>query len=574
MIKRLIDILSLMTIATLCLSACGDDEEFSTVASNSSAPANLCITIGAPEASITTRSKENVSKYYNDITEWDDWDKAVDGRFIYRLTLLLINKDNSLVAYRDLYKGSADIQTASSLNGANGFINANGVVDDIDNSTEAKITFANNSPLHAGENLTEGDYTLMVVANWSDYTYSTNSYSGLTGFSPFISAIKNNFNGGIDDFTASNSNYSGMFNYKLTAGDDYLAPLVPQPLTLVKQIHLNAGDNQISAELIRTYARIRIEVENNSDTQPLTVSDLDFCDYIAQKEEYLFKEDFSLTTSKINAESDNAITPFITQTIDAQKTNVIFDGYVLESGDTEDYWYNIDVEYASVENDTYSFITDTPIKTVSELAEWHNKTHYFAMRNWNSEQRFLYSGDNTVEAANVELIDIQNSFSDINNKKKYIWELEKNTGDNQYYIKSMMNGKYMQNPTDSKMGLGDKNVYFTATSGINSFTCFKSSGGVNYINVYGHNQEIVAGWNDNDAGSEFYLYPISTGLRYNNDITLETIDPETNALSPVTNICRNDFINILVTVSYSENSGYFNFEVKPYGSVNGDLTFE
>ena len=105
----------------------------------------------------------------------------------------------------------------------------------------------------------------------------------------------------------------------------------------------------------------------------------------------------------------------------------------------------------------------------------------------------------------------------------------------------------------------------------------KSSSNINYINVYGSQQDKVAGWHDNDAGSQFYLYPIEKKViepKFDADIELKTIDAQTAVVTPVRQINRNDFINVLVTVAYNEYSGKFKFEVNPWTTKNEEITYE
>ena len=61
---------------------------------------------------------------------------------------------------------------------------------------------------------------------------------------------------------------------------------------------------------------------------------------------------------------------------------------------------------------------------------------------------------------------------------------------------------------------------------------------------------------------------------YSAPADLTRIDPETAVVSDVHTIARNDFINIVVTVSYNENSGEFMFKVKDWnGPVNGEIEY-
>ena len=101
-------------------------------------------------------------------------------------------------------------------------------------------------------------------------------------------------------------------------------------------------------------------------------------------------------------------------------------------------------------------------------------------------------------------------------------------------------------------------------------------GGRDFINVYGGQQDQVRGWNDNDGGSQFKLYAVNKVMKkpkYSDPIVLSTIDPVTSVVSPVNTIKRNDFINVLISVSYNKDLGDFEFEVKDWEKVSGSIEF-
>ncbi|MBQ8736240.1 MAG: hypothetical protein IJY78_00175, partial [Bacteroidaceae bacterium] len=331
-------------------------------------PASLSFTIDLPKANVGTRG-------YADMENWDSaegwslWDKYVDGRVFYRVTLFLIDDNNALVAYRDIYKGSSD------LSAENGFVGSNGYVDTgLEYSDKARVTFRYENPVHGdAERLHRGRYRLMAVANYSgcsatDKNGATQSYSGL-GVTAVIDGIKTAFESnkavGIANFISSYKN--PFVDFKLDAGDDRVCPQLPQALSLVKDINLSPGENYISEELVRTYARLRIVVENNSyhETKDLklTVSDFAFSNNFAQRYAYLFGEpdnedrfyENTLSRGSIAMNSGDAIRPFVSTDIDEIDTSnpenneeVVFDAYILESSDlTKDYTYTLDLVFNS-----------------------------------------------------------------------------------------------------------------------------------------------------------------------------------------------------------------------------------
>ena len=117
----------------------------------------------------------------------------------------------------------------------------------------------------------------------------------------------------------------------------------------------------------------------------------------------------------------------------------------------------------------------------------------------------------------------------------------------------------------------DRNGKLTFWSNTNN-----ENGVRDFINVYGGQQDQVRGWNDNDGGSQFILYTVKQVMKapkYSDPIVLSTIDPVTSVVSPVNTIRRNDFINVLISVSYNKDLGDFEFEVKSWDEVSGSIEF-
>ena len=93
--------------------------------------ASLKIRLNAPSFSPELKS---VSSAPDSPQEWSTWERAVDGRFLYRVTAFIL-QGNRLVAHKDL-----------SLQGE---------------PVEAELNFE--------ANFTHGTYTLMIVANYSSF---------------------------------------------------------------------------------------------------------------------------------------------------------------------------------------------------------------------------------------------------------------------------------------------------------------------------------------------------------------------------------------------------------------------
>lgn len=539
----------------LCLTACRDEADQPMPPGDE--PASLSFSIKLPKATLTRGYDEPDS----DPAEWTDWEKYVDGQKLYRVTVFLIREDNTLVGFRDLYAGNAHLDENNKFN---------------NDYTEVHVTFDYDVPKHGAiEKLRRGKYRLMAVANYSAVTANGKSYGGLTTFANQIETLKTAFEGsgdtGIVDFTATNDHYRNFFNATLVSGDDGICPQTPQPLTLVEEnITLHPGRNEYSGQLVRTYSRIRIVAENISTTSVLTVKGLTFSENFAQRTAYLFSnhsDRYNQTKGDLNVTSDDAITKFAETSIQRlalsssgqNNQKVVFDAYVLESQNSDDYTYTLELEYDAQER-AYTLGSTSYISTLDNLSEG------LYLIQSNNGSMFLESDGNYVKAASLAL---KNSMT-LNSS--YVWYLD-NVNGNNYYIQSALDDQYMANPTNTDISTGALNNNSFLFSDGGYYIYVQSNGTDNrYIRIsYDNGIYKVNGreTSNYDCGLRFYKVNQTTSkASYTAPITLTTIDPVTAAINKVTHIERNDFIEALITVSYYKEEGTFNIATKPW--VNKD----
>ena len=259
--------------------------------------ASLTIEMALPVEVAQTKSIANDPR--NSSNTWSEWDKYTDGTLLYNLTLFVVNADGKLVGYRQIHQGSQDVDQL------NGFYDGDVVNTGASNGTAVKITFPQSDPLHGNvELLGAGNYTLIAVANHAAVTSGEKSYAGL---GKAAEDGTQNYNGGgdfnqivsgiISSFTAANGlpgfnagNYPSFFNYRLNAGADRVCRLNPQPLVMIRKVTLGEGNNTVQGELSRTFARIRLEVNNRSENTILDISDLEFISSFASQSAYLLND--------------------------------------------------------------------------------------------------------------------------------------------------------------------------------------------------------------------------------------------------------------------------------------------
>lgn len=567
-----------LTAVMLLAASCSQEADCCMEPPTDPQPASLSISMMHPQIEPGTRG---VADAPYSPEEWSEWEKAVDGQLIYRLTLFLIDSKGTLVAIRDFYTGSSHIQQSSSGYGANGFLASDGstVADTATTCTEAVANFSHGQPMNGSiERLSRGIYTLMAVANYSSFmakdgTNGTRTYNGLSALETAISNIKTAFaanpNTGIANFL-NTTDGSTLSNFRLDAGTDYVAPRTPQPLTLTQQIELHPGDNAVAVQLMRTYARIRIEAENHSGTHELKVNSLSLSSNFAARYIYLFREDYTLEKGAPTVSSSDAIVPFsgalsINKVGDGKNQAAVFDAYILENRDeTNKYTYTLGLEYETGQK-SYILGSTSYISQPSGVSDEGLYLIYNSNRS-----RYLIANGNSAAAGQLSSL---NAGMEVD--ANYVWRLKKHAN-NQYYLQTASTTEYfIENPTNNSLPLDPlQNVYFTfsSNSGINMQS---SSSGNRYIYISSSSSN-VRGDNSIGRGTRFHFYPVAISggaVGHSSPITLATINPTTGSPSDVTSIRRNDFIDVLVTASYNHENGEFMFKVNPWNKKNGNIEF-
>lgn len=538
-------------LLTLLFGASSCDSDDTLTQPNDELTTNLTINIGSPKVDITTRGVSDDPDNANDT--WTDWELLVDGSRLYRATLMLVDNTNKLVGYADF---NNEIKTTR--------------------PTEVTATFNELTP--------NATYKLYAIANYS----AIESWAGLTNF-PNIAGLTvgSNISTIIDNLN----------NYTLpNTGADYIAAKQPQPLSLVQDITMPAyGSKSVTAELLRTYARLRIEIENRSETDDLKVNSLTFGSnssrfgYATTPLMQVDNNQIPNANGNLDYDATDAITPFVynaTTPLTIAKLNnsgtsnnsaVAFDAYIYENKNTNGFEYNLSLEYGNsqvVEETTYHkgdrsnnptggddnlYMIACRVRTGSDRNPTY--TYYYLTANQN--------GIGTTTNTNTVFDD---------QAQTVFWEIV-NVSGNTYTIRSVSQDKYINIETNS-VGLSDDTDNLTINNN-NIYQQIRRNNN-NYRTYYIRYNDGLSSTDDNDNATDFYFYPItktvtqttiSEGVNKDCVIPLNTI---INGVSnPTTIIRRNDFINVLVTVSYNKNSGSINFHVSDWNTgKGGDVTFD
>lgn len=592
---------------------------------------------------------------------WSTWEQVVDGRFMYRLTVFVIDLSNyHLVGYRDIFNygdsdgnGSVDAEELGDWSNTDRSVgpSKNGWYDmrndvmlpDADKSDAAKISFIYNYPLHhksadassSLEQLKRGRYRFVSIANWaperdnsvtpaikgieldghpagiSKFTGLGSRTNGVTPVADIVESIKSEFmesvEAGVSKEFTDYAKHDDLRYFILNADKtNFSCYPMPMPLVMVQDLYLAPGLNSKILTLNRCYARVRMTVVNNSERE-LKVNSLTFSDNFTKTKTFLFNdpaediqeaEDPSfikrvydldkieardIATGKTAvrrggpvATNANLLCSFPSSgcTVEGLAGNnsaVLFDGYVLENRyDDSNLQYTLNLEYEGVNGATYTASTSAAAPG----------TGYYLISTANNNSGYYLMWKNSLSGSLAETVqehrggNIASLGSNI--PESLVWELTK-SGSKYYTIGTAGETKYyMANPSTSAVKLG--------TSKNNTFKFSEKDGGyrirsnVSDDEYYLRNDGgTLLGAKDKDYATIFYLFPVTRkegAKAYSSPADLTRIDPETAVVSDVHTIARNDFINIVVTVSYNENRGEFMFEVNNWNApVNGEIEY-
>ena len=526
-----------------------------------------------------------------------------DDNTIRHAALFLIDyMDNRLVAYRIIDPGTTT--PYNDIDEQNGFVDeTTGVVDpSLTSGKMLRVTFNYNDPKHGdAEKLTRGSYMLLAVANFSE-----SDQFGDSGIATQVRNLVDRFqqspDTGISDFRGT---CQAFYNLQLYIPEKTVFPYIRPgdvsiPLSSTHILNLISGQNHATAELKHTSARVRVELRNYSDL-PLTINNLAFSSNFTQSTSYLFSradgENYAIENDHYGkgapvVTDDNAITAFTPGRILTKEdgTTTLFDGLIYESRDlTNNYTYAIDVSYEG-EGDLHNYTLKGNGQAVTTPDDVAAQGPYFLIRR-SSAFSYLYVENDKVYASTgsytpQEILDLckrQNYYYN------YVWELV--PYGSSYRLRNVQTGDYIENVQYNRQEYEYYRLGTTEESGADSFTLetnngfllFRSDyyrnhswyGGTSYINTRGTDNTLVVGWNGTGEWSQFALYPLDAHRSLNayNEVVLRTIDKTSGVVSDVHEIERNDYIRILVEVSYNPDKGDFDFNVNDWETGGDEITF-
>lgn len=478
---------------------------------------------------------------------------AADGDVMNNLHIWLVDPTEKVVRY-------------ASWSGTTGDI----VMDSRNSTAKAKFT-----------NISRGSYTVYFIANKP------------TGLSvPLVG-------GKIDD----------AFKKYVLSGFSANAPdfgTDGMPLSLVESISISAGSNSLSAELIRACGRIRVSVRNNTLDKNIFLQSVVLGEKNPNKG-YLFPQDGHSVPSDISYgpfedSFSHTSGSIVSDYIKPGEVNEIIDQYIYESGVGavadmglqfgggvfDSSTTEAEVDYSN----SYIYSAGAEIRGFySDYIE--SNTGKYVIKNSNANFFLMSDGTYVRQKYYASVAELLAS-SDVT---QYLWSFDvktfvgANSGAGRSDVNSILNvgtGKYMyvngsagDNVTvsDSPTGL----IVGTQSPGM---LIRNSSYNILYNSTSGDGAITTAEFVNSSTDSKYYwyLYPV-TGTEVSAVFKSSLKDfskslPNINYVNdfgvsvPLTQICRNEDVNIVINVFFNPEYALVYFDVEAWEGVENKTTFD
>ena len=468
----------------------------------------VAVQLNSPGVMVEARGVGDDPK--NENASWSAEELLADGSCLKRVTLLIVDGNNRLAGLQNF-----NYNNATSL------------------PTQVTATF--------NEMKANTTYRLIAVANWTHLP----SFPDLSSLAVGTSVV---------------STITALNNYTLTDSDCVVSKNQPQPLTLVQDFTTSAGKTtSITGELLRTYARIRIAITNDSEDYSLHVKGLGFgsesSKFGVSSTHVMPVANIPASDNNLRAASTDAIVPFnfseeAPLTIEKNgDREVAFDGYIYECKNEKGLNYSLNLEYMlpPVTKEVYVKGTGQNSPTTSGMYMIGYGDNYYLGVNGNS------------------LVGVKDPSLTSN---RAIWNIVK--AGNTLTIQSVDNDRYIKINNNSTVEFSNNVSQLSTNNGGNLYVTFNR----NSYYLYGNGTNVSV---QKNSGTTFTFYPVTkttiVDATINKTFTIPLQSIVNEKPVAINTINRNDFFNVLVSVSYDMITGELKYKVEDWRTGGGNVAF-
>ncbi|MDO4827510.1 MAG: hypothetical protein Q4B16_08195 [Bacteroidia bacterium] len=424
------------------------------------------------------------------------------------------------------------------------------------NAPEATVTFSD---------VTRGDYTLYFLAN----------STALSGYAQGST---------IDDtFLKSTLSLSGG-----SLSPEY-ADSEGMPLSLKKECSIGPGVNRISAQIVRVCALVNITVKNRSADKALYITSVGLSDRNPSSG-YIFAQDDHSSPSSTTYGAFPS-TSSMTR-IEPSDESKVLSFYLFESCNAADAislslngaLYDKDIIVSSVDKKGYH-ATGNATNTDINTSSW-----YF-LASASSPRQFLYADGSGLALKDVGSDEELFVKSDVTS---YLWQFSYHSSD--LIINNFGTGKYfkvwLESTSSAKYGMFDTPAYnktntSTGRQFYQTYTSYTPVSRTYYSYLYNNSGVIGVtspsrntssttntGWYLREATEYTYRGLSPDPEKAINVTTPLTYTDSYGIAQPLTSICRNDRLEVVVNVFYNPVTGTFDFQVESWRTKDNRTTFD
>ena len=381
------------------------------------------------------------------------------------------------------------------------------------------------------------------------------------------------------------------------------------PLSLVESISISAGKNSLNAELIRSCGRIRVSVRNNTLDKNIFLQSVALGEKNPTKG-YLFQQDNHSVPSDIgyvgfeDSSSYTTAGQTVSEYIAPGEVETIIDQYIYESGVGAVADMGLQFGGGIFDKDVTSAIVDVVGSTTYSTAgaefmafteanaprdPENFDTKLMLVRNRTANYFLKASGSNVIGKIRTSIDEIL-AGSDV---KEYLWIFNVNSygapPTYMNYIKNYGTGTYMAIPGDGTVILNSTKNYLRVGSQPNGMLINNPNGNGHNINsgsnIDGGN--IVSAYqSDVASGLNYYWYMTPIDETVNTQAFKDALKsfsktlPNINYINdfgvavPLTQICRNEDVNIVINIYYNPEYANVYFDVEAWTGVDNGTTFD
>ena len=459
---------------------------------------------------------------------------AKDGDKMNNLRVWMVDGSNKVSAY------------ASSTN--------TGEVTFSTDATTATVTF---------DNVTRGNYTLYLLAN--DNTSLTSYVAGRTIDGSFTKAA----------LSLPNSSLTYP-EYDEATG---------MPLSLKKSISVGPGKNSISAEIVRVCGQINVTIKNRTKDKAIYITGVSLSQR-SPSSGYVFRQDGHSSptgTTQGNLASNATLTRIdpVDPTVEGSGEAKMISCYLFENcSGTDALQLTVtgglfassvtSVEYTTATGykATDESITDTDISS----------SNYYFIASASAPRQFLNVSNSSLTVTSIGTDAELNVKDDIMN---YLWQFTDIT-DNTTTLYNVGSKKYLSISRNS-VSIQDNSA--SVSTGIRTGRYFAYKGNKNTYYLYNNSGTLAVSSSADETQSGWYLrkateYTYTTGnltptpeKEINNTSPLTYTDSY-GEIQPLTKVCRNDKVEIIVNLFYNPLTSSFDFQVEEWRKKDNQTTFD